>query len=395
MILALLAGCAGEPGTTSACLAPAKDEASVVPIHLKGAPGLLEADLRFPNSRGRPLPVVVQVFGGWDDELPVEEIGPHDALELRFALAGSSWASGEADVRGPIARSAVAAALAYAHGDTEDDDGCRLTDRVPDAEPSTLILLGLSNGGNLAMATLADATLSLPEPIAVILWETPVGPQLINIEHRNASELYTPGSCNLDGSGLHCPFASAGQLNAEGMLCFDTDGDGGCSEDEAAHTPRSDPATGRLVTSPELLAAAGALGPLPDAWDTAAESATFWAERDALLAVPAVLARFPNLAFLLLASETDHILTGLHDHPHVYALGQTLQDADARWVRVNPGTRWTGQTEENAVGLPLRLGSTAAWLYSEVAEEPLAGPIGAAVNELSTRHRTADWVTEW
>ncbi len=392
IVALVLGGCDTQTDATAACLSTSTDDEAVVPIQLAAASGTLEAELRFLTSPTGTLPVVVQVFGAWDDALPAEPVGPNEALAIRFALSGSGGAS---DLRGPLARSAVAAALAYAHGDTADADGCRVTDRVPDADPSSLILLGLSNGGNLAMATLADHSLAVPEPIAVILWETPVGAQLVNVEHRNASELYTPGGCNLDGSGLHCPFALAGQLNDDELLCFDADGDGGCTEDELARTPVTDPATGRHATSAELVGAALALGPLPASWNTAAESASFWAERDALLAVPAVIPRFPHLAFLLLASETDHVLTGLPDHPHIYALGEALQTAGARWVRLNPGTRWSGQPEENAIDLELRLAETAGWLYAEPAADPLAGPIEAAVNELAARHRSADWVTEW
>jgi len=174
---------------------------------------------------------------------------------------------------------------------------------------------------------------------------------------------------------------------ADGALCFDIDGDAACAADEVARTEAVDPLTGRFATSPELLALARAAGTLPADWDDETESAAFWAARDAALAAPAVVARYPDGAHLLIGSETDHVLTGLGDHPHLYALGQRLQEAGAAWVRLNPGAAWTGLTDENAVGAPLRVGTADAWLLSEDEESPLEHTLDAAVAELTDHAR--------
>ncbi len=391
--IALLLGLAACTTATEpdVCLGgEVSDGVRVIELVLEAEAGKLPAQLRLPaDASMATLPVVTQVFGGWDDALEPQSarLGPGRSVSLRVALAGPEWGEGVSDTRGPLARQALAAALRFASGDAEDAAGCTLSRRAPPADVNVQLLLGLSNGGNLVYTTLADADLELGALDGVITWETPIGAQLVNIEHRNSADLYAPGTCDLDTGTLRCPFLLESLVVADGALCFDLDADGACAADEVVRTEAIDPLTGRFATSAELLALARVAGTLPADWDDEAESGAFWAARDAALAVPAVVARYPDVAHLLVGSETDHVLTGLADHPHVYALGQRLQEAGAGWVRLNPGAAWTGLADENAVDAPLRVGTADGWLLSEDDEAPLEHILDAAVAELTDHAR--------
>ena len=87
---------------------------------------------------------------------------------------------------------------------------------------------------------------------------------------------------------------------------------------------------------------------------------------------------------MLLASECDHAIPELDDRPHVMGLGEALQRAGAAWVRLNPGSGWSGLEEENPVNLPLRLAVPGGWLLTDAEESPLRTSAGWAVSELTT-----------
>jgi hypothetical protein len=390
-----LAACASPEADSapSRCAALAAADGTHT-LTLAAAEGTIDAQLAVPADAPEGAPVVLQTYGAWDPAVVPdgEHVAIDRAITLRVALSGAAWGDGTDDVRGPLARGAVAAALRYAAGETEDGEGCALVDRAPAADVDTRVAFAQSNGGNLVMATLADAALDAPAPVGLVLWETPAGAGFVNKEADNSPVLYAPGTCTFTpAGGVACPFpADHPPLAVDDGLCFDVDGDGACTDADLREKAPTDPATGRYAGSATLAAVIAAQG-LPVQWDDAAASAAFWSPRDAALAAPAVVSRHPELDFLLLASETDHVLHGLADHPHVYGLGEALQAAGARWVRLNPGSRWSGLGEENTPNLPLSLAHPDAWLVAEADENPLDGLATAAVDELADRARSNDW----
>lgn len=381
-LLALTLGCT-EPDP---CLVSPYEHVGTdgVAIELVADPGHIEARLLRPELALGLQPVLVQVFGAWSPEPWSEssDVIPDGAVVVRPALAGGGWGDGLDDRRGPLGRAAVAAALRYAAGVDRDAAGCSLVDRAPAADPDRVVVFGMSNGGNLAFATLADAALEVPEPAGVISWETPAGPAFVNHEFAGDDALYAPGTCALDEEGaVDCPLPSVGFGKGDGVRCFDLDGDGGC-EGETPLSGTIDPASGLHALSPRLLVAAKLAGVTPEDWSTPEDADRFWSERDAARAAEAVVSRFPDLPFLLLASETDHAAPELDDHPHVIGLGEALQRAGAAWVRLNPGREASGLPEEGEANAPLQLVEPEAWLLSEEDESPLRRSVGWALTEL-------------
>lgn len=311
-------------------------------------------------------------------------------VSIQVDLAGKDWFNGEDDLRGPISRRAVALASRYAAGEIDDDDGCHLSDRSPAALTENVVLVGLSNGGNLAAATLADSTLDLPPIIGWVPWETPAGAQFVNLEHRNDDRLYSPGTCIFESSGVVCPYDVTTLAAGPDGYCFDLDSAGTCDEADIAVTGRLHPDTNLQLVSPTLALLAQNAG--IDAANVAdlATVTNFWAERDASALAATAIALHPDLAIILLASEIDHVLDGLGDHPHVFGLGEALQNAGARWTRLNPGVEWSGHTDENEVNAPLRLSAASAWLTPEVGAA-LEAELSAAVREISDRKNADLW----
>ncbi len=356
-----------------------------VGIELEDQGQRLGARMVRPEVAVASLPVVVQIFGGWAPSAVSESSGvvPDGTVVVRPALADEGWGDGEDDRRGAQGRAAVATALRYATGRERDAGGCSIVDRAPEADPDRVVLFGMSNGGNLALATLADSALDVPELDGVLTWETPAGAQFVNHEFMGDDSLYAPGACRLDsGSAIRCDLPDLGFGAEEDERCFDLGGDGGCFGD-VAFSGTVDETTGLRALSSTLLTAAELAGATAPDWSTPEESELFWGERDAARVASAVVARFPALRFMLLGSESDHAVPELEDHPHLFGFGQALLQAGAAWVRLNPGSTWSGLADENSVNAPLVLDSPEGWLLPEDAESPLRTPAGWGVSELT------------
>jgi hypothetical protein len=308
-------------------------------------------------------PVVVVLSGGFKAVvIPVE---PDDrVVEVRPGIvalypsfpttAGDFVYEGVGDYRGSGARWATEAALSYATGGVEDLEGCTLSERIkPPLSAQPPWLHGQSNGGNLAIAVLADSELTLPEIGGVTTFETPASAQFVTLEvgsEEHPLPLYEPGSCAwspdqglvcaLDYSSLGWDPHAESEDGHRGLAFFDLDHDG--IYDEGEDSPvwgiRPEVEGDRwIVYSPSLTQALREAGEDPAGLLQPDELEAFWASRDASLAVQQAVARHPELPFLVLGTATDHNL-GIEDHAHVTGLAAALQGAGARWVRVNPDT---------------------------------------------------------
>lgn len=369
------------------------EEAEVPALHL----ALAWPD-RAPEEEGWPVALALQ--GTWsqamadDGRVRVDE----GVVEVRLDLPGGGQSGGLDDQRGEGSRAAVAAALRWLAGEDLDLGGCTAARRVPGLRTDLLYLLGLSNGGNLAVATLADPALSHPPVAGLVTWETPVSPQLVNVEFGLDPDLYTPGSCAWDPvDGLGCalpevPLAVVPAARPPDTVCFDVDEDGGClAGTDVLVAGTANPATGDRTLSPPLTAALEAAGLAPAGIDDGLEAARFWEWRNASrLAAPLVAAE-PELPVLLVGTEEDHVQVAA-DHPQIFGWGEALQTSGAAWTRLNPGRRWLPEAAgENPPNTPLSLAAPTGRLLTEDEEAPLGGVLAAAVRELTERRRSGDW----
>lgn len=415
MILLLLAAC--QPDDTwldEPCAAEfVRDEVDPgvrsMETQITGEDGAwsIHVQLRWPDRSPRAdesWPMVVTLHGGWNQQgTPVDpssgRVDPAEGLVgIHLDLPGNGLSGGVNDRRGAGSRAAVAAALRWAAGWEEDQGSCTPAARTRGGDPDQIYLLGTSNGGNLAAATLADAALDLPPLDGLVLWEAPAGPQFANVELGNDPSVYTAGTCGLEpDAAIRCSYP-AEQLAwirptpGPADLCFDLDADADCTAADVLVHSTEDPVSGARMLSPWITRDLVAIGADLEGYADADTADAWWAERDAARAAPGLVAAHPDLPVLLVASTEDHIQS-LVDHPHVYGLGEALQSAGAAWTRLNPGSRWLRGSPDNAPDAPLRLGEGAPGLLDEETEGPLPGTLAAAVRELADRQADGDWST--
>ncbi len=370
-------------------------------------------------------PVVVVLAGSFQASIsPLER---HErAVESRLGLValypsfpteqGDFVSVHAGDYRGSGARWATEAALSYAAGELEDLEGCTLGDRIgPSLSQQAPWLHGQSNGGNLAMAVLADPELELPPISGVTTFETPAGAQFITVELGSTERplsLYQPGSCSwsevegmvcaMDYSLLRWAREAENEDGNVGVAYFDLDQDD-------SYDPEVDSATWGIRPQLEdeiwiyysgpLTRALVAGGIAPDALRPLDETLAFWSTRDASRQTVAAIQRFPELPFLVLGTETDHTL-GIEDHAHVTGLAHALQQSGARWVRVNPDaaylTRMIGADpgwEDNAANQTTRPGDSGQRMLPDASTLGLHSRdySTAALLELMERRWCGDW----
>ncbi len=367
---------------------PREDDAVTVMTTLPTDRGEIRVRARAPRG-GEALPVALVVQGAWDaDGTSLEEGTPSPrvadgVVAVHVDLPGRAATTVEDDRRGPLGRAVLGEVLGWIRGDNGDVDGCTLADRVP-AATGPRVFLGLSNGGNLAMATLADPTLDTDDIVGLVTWETPAGAPFVTVQWgRTAPTIYAPHTCARGEDGaIACDFPYDQLAVTDGEVCVDRTGDG-CDEGDVRLPGVLDPVSRRRMLPPEVAAALEASGTLPRDHAGATLARAWWSERDAAQLAVSAVARHPATRFLLLASARDHVLP-YPDHPHVFGLGEALQAAGAPWTRLNPGRAWlAGVGGENAVDAPLTLADAQGRLLTEVEETPLEAALAAAVREVS------------
>lgn len=295
----------------------------------------------------------------------------HALLQIHLDLPGAEGdptTAGEYDRFGEGSRAAVSVALAYAADTLPDDQGCTLSQRA--ALASDPVLLGVSNGGNLAVASLAETSTPVA---ALVLWETPAAAQFVT------SELHDPEfqGCTL-GDKLICRSdLSQAVVDADGVF-LDRDGSG----DQGDSEPRfSAIRVGQmLMYSPALHKALG-----PQDGLAGLEASEAWFElREAASLADEAMAQHPDLRVLLVASQQDHVQR-LSWSPHVIGVGAAFDQAGA-WVRLNPDTRFSGLDEHDA-NTGLSLTDPGALLPGFGKEERILW----GVQELVERLDQGDW----
>jgi len=398
----------------------APDDGIAVRVHYPGS-----AALRYPNG----APVVVRVPGGWGPgELTPEAPDPGSEqfgyVAISYLLPGGTEeggvaSGGEYDFRGADCLTATRDVLQYAAGLITDLDGRTLKQRVPYAWIDNLGILGDSNGGNLALITLAEESASLPSIRWFIAWESPIGDQYQACE-LNDNGFYAPGSCTAttcpwDGIEEQLRFDAVGQTafvdwdgtqqTLDGVVFLDADASESFESGELAFGLVPAPRTGAdpaLVFSQELADQIAADPATVYGQETAPtwlpdQTATgeFWALRDGSLRLAEAHAAFPDLLVIHVNTQEDHVQTQ-PDFPHARSHVQGWIDASHGFVRLNPDAVYMAHVSgldeslfpDNDANEPVPWPDTIDLMIpTEVEGQPAAWwTEPAAVLELTERH---------
>lgn len=320
------------------------------------------------------------------------------------------------DRRGAESRAAVASAARFAAGLEPDADGCYVADVVSVALSATPpSWLGHSNGGNMAIAALADPALDVPDPSGIVMFETPISSQFVDVELGEIDQvnpLYLPGGCDWEiGVGLSCAYAATptlgwdgsyqdGSTGPVGAVFFDADGDGLKSADEypvfGVTTVVDEPT---VAFSPELTAMLEDQGVTGPVRLDLADAEAWWAERDGSRMAGAAQEAHPGVPLIVIGTEDDHV-AGVSDHAHVTAAAQVWRDTGSPWVRVNPASQYMDEVAgagpawtDNPPNLATFLGNDAIQMEPDELVTGVAPDryCTAALLELMARTESGDW----
>ena len=323
-----------------------------------------------------------------------------------------SATGGAYDYRGPACIKAVADVVRWISGDLLDGEGLTLAGHLDAATPLAGLtgLVGFSNGGNLTLSAMATGGPAMAKVGFVVNWESPVGDGMVDVEAGgagNTNPAYDPDTGAWDLS--HLVWSDALRIGRTGPsftggFSFDLDGDGVLDlTGPGADFPlqpliASASGTGAVQAfwSVRVVAEAEARGLIPATrpahLPTAEETRTFWSTRDASNQLAALAAAHPDLLFLVIGSEQDHV-QGALDHPHVLAQYEGLRSRGV-WSRLNPDAAYLAAfgpaagARDNAANMPFDHMTIRAALDPESI--PIATAIEAGVAELADRLRAGD-----
>ena len=318
------------------------------------------------------------------------------------------------DNRGAASRAAVADTTRFAAGLEPDADGCYLADRVSvPVTASAPLLFGNSNGGNLALGALADTSLDMPDVSGIVMFETPISAQFIDVELgavEQVNPLYVPGSCAWDpATGLGCAYSSVPTLAWDplyqdrtggpiGAVYIDGDGDGvkGARDYPMFGVDASD---SQIAFSPRLTAMIVDQGLSGPPMLSATDADAYWAVRDGSRLAAAALDNHPGVPLISVGTVDDNF-AGVSDHSHVTGAAEIWHDLGSPFVRVNPasvymeqvggvGPAWT----DNPPNLDAFLHNPEVLMEPDEADTEVGAErySAAALIELATRTANDDW----
>lgn len=290
--------------------------------------------------------------------------------EVRFAFPGGGErgfaSSGTYDYRGPVSQAALRDVLLFAAGKSKDSQGRTINALVPVKLVNKYIgIEGWSNGGNIAVITLAKYAAKLPFVAWMAFYETPLGSMFFPPSLGGAADLvqnkhYREGSaatgrCLVDFRKLSYDAAASknpgahkklNQPEIPGVLYFDENGDKLWQEDmEFAFPYTSNGILNKQIYPPLVTEAMQRLQIFGKDWPatvaTTAESEQYFRERDGSLYLTDLAKARPDLLVCVFGSVLDH-MQRQPDHPHITLNYNNWLSNRMKFVRLNPAAGYVG-----------------------------------------------------
>jgi hypothetical protein len=371
-------------------------------------------------------PVVVVAPGG--EGASGLEFSTHAAqsgfAEVRFAFPGGGKqgfaSSGIYDYRGMLSQQALRDVLLFAGGKLKDTQGRTISKLVPMVLSNKNVgLIGWSNGGNIAVITLAKYAQQLPFVNYLTFYESPLGSMfyppmlggsqdlLTNPHYRQGSA--ATGNClvdyrklcfQADGQKKPGSHKKLGQPEVPGIVFFDENGNKQWDEElEFAFPYCCDIGLEKQIYPPHVTVALGRSGLFtkwPKTIASLAESEAYFNERDGSLFLQELAKEMPNLFICVVGTRLDH-LQRQPDHPHIPLNYNSWLANKIKFVRLNPDPIYIGTAagmnsrnfSDNKPGASVDADDVDALLEPEgLVPDYLF--IDAAVAELADRKRTGN-----
>ena len=316
-------------------------------------------------------PVVVNVPGGWGG-VGIGGTGvdlcQEGFVQIRFNFPGSgegeTKSGGSYDTRGPNCLEALKDVVLFALGQKTDSQGKYLKDLVSLPLLETNVgVVAYSNGGNAAISVLGLYGDELSSVAWLLNWESPVGDGMPDVEaggwhsetNPTVNPAYNPNDGSWDLSSLRYDAnlllyytdsenPTGGRLS--GGLYFDINGNGAVdygtdyvlfpivvAETTGIHAYYSERVTSYAWSHGVYPSS------IPSHITTVGQTREFWRYRNGELWFSAVAKALPNLKFMVLASEKDHVQAA-PDHPHILVQYHGFLEAGLPFVRLNPDSSY-------------------------------------------------------
>ena len=385
-----------------------------------------ESSLRYADRS----PIVLAVPGGWKtgtfNQAGVDQdAARHGYIYVQMLLPGGQAvgieSGGEADRRGAMSQLAVIDAMRFLCGQTTAVDGKKLKDHLPWADDGNLGVVGLSNGGNLALFALASTQAPQPKISWFATWESPIGDQYQTVE-LNDDPRYRLGECG----PLSCPLTGLSDylgydatqsaqltsfgntpIDLQGVLYYDTNQNGIKDSDESiiSGTPNAAPPW-QIHPSTEMRrylqdhSVDIFQGPMPTWLASISDTDAFWANRDGSSQIAQASANRPDMLVMALQTQTDHVQTQM-DYPHTRANLDLWDQAGHGFIRLNPDASYlayASQLPEDTI-LEYQVGTLLNYPANTQGLVPNGGPgnppsstiVPAAIMELADRIEAQDF----
>jgi hypothetical protein len=410
---------------------PMVDEQSVSSfIPSDTAPGVgLAVNVIYPAKPRYPegAPVLVMVPGGnRPDGL---EFTMHSAqqgfCEVRFAFPGGGkgalTSGGIYDSRGLQSQKALHDVILFASGKLADNEGKFIKDLVPcKIADAPIGIVGWSNGGNIALVTLAKYASDLSSKVSwIVFYESPIGELYQPAVLGGANDVFpnrhyrlgsgATGKALVDWRKLHYltyglkepgEHKKQGESEIPGIVFFDENHNGAWDESfEYALSYCYDLGFEKQIYAPDVTRAMIRLKVPINGWLKLAnlkEADAFFRQRDGSLYIRDVCEKYPNLLICIFGSLVDH-WQRQPDHPHVASLYNAFLANKAHFVRLNPDPHYLAELAgmrianfaNNAPGSPIDASQIDDYLEGEGIIPDYAF-MEAACAELADRKKTGN-----
>lgn len=346
------------------------------------APGKgLAVNVIYPESPrySEGAPVVVVVPGGQraDGLLATTHAAQQGFAEVRFAFPGGGTeafrSTGDYDSRGPICQIALKDVLLFALGKTSDYQGRTINSLVPTQVATNNVgILGWSNGGNIALVTMAKYAKELKDLSWICFFESPIGAlfypanlggahdQFVNKHYREGSSAtgqvlvdWRKIAYQANAQKMPGEHKKVGEPEIEGVVFFDDNRNGIWEEiSEYGLSYATDSGLEKQFYPPDALKALVRFKVDPGGWVKVArpeEAENYFNERDGSLYISDVCQAYPNLLVMLVGTQIDHYQRQ-NDHPHIGYLYNAFLTKKIRFLCLNPDPRYVAKIAEMNVG---------------------------------------------
>ena len=331
-------------------------------------------------------PVIVFVAGGWGSSgispngLNLPQLG---FVEISFNYPGGgippNVSGGTYDMRGHHCVQALKDVIRFANGLQTDINSQTISQLVSPIVPlsNNVGLIGLSNGGNLTITSSGSYGNEIQNLAWIVNWESPVGDGMPGAEAgaygsmgyypnpvRNPAYNDTTGLFDYSKLKYHDTLKAnrSGSYNLRGNFYFDMDNDNypDIGSDYIMNPVMYDSSSVvKTYWSVSLLQNAYILGILPATPPShvplLSEAQNFWVWRNGEYWIDSATNKLPQLMFLSVASDTDHVQSALN-HPHILIQYELFRTNGARFVRLNPDRSYveyiSGNNNPNATDNP-------------------------------------------